>query len=139
MSSRKGNNGIIDGQQNVEEFLMRVATQTFYLPRSSQPLQSCELMWAEPRCLLCGIFWCDFSSVSNSEEAWTIPQVFGHTPTKKNEVKTAHGLSLIDVDAGMCRVYGGERVYLEITSDGDLLQQSKVLLKWKTKLLGKMC
>ena len=86
-----------------------------------------------------GIFWCDFSSVSNSEEAWLIPQVFGHTLTKKNEVKTAQGLSLIDVDAGMCRVYGGERVYLEITSDGDLLQHSKVLLKWKTKLLGKMC
>jgi hypothetical protein len=84
-----------------------------------------------------GIFWCDFSSLSPSVEAWEIPQIFGHTPTGKSGVKTAHGLKLIDVDAGMCRVYGGERVYLEISSEGDLLQQSKALSKWKTKLLGK--
>lgn len=83
-----------------------------------------------------GIFWCDFSSISPSIEAWEIPQIFGHTPTRKSGVKTAHGLKLIDVDAGMCRVYGDERVYLEITPEGDLLQHSKTLLKWKTKLLG---
>ena len=83
-----------------------------------------------------GIFWCGFSSISPSEEAWKIPQVFGHTPTGKSGVKTAHGLKLIDVDAGMCRVYGGERVYLEITPEGNLLQHGKALLKWKTKLLG---
>jgi len=135
MSSRKGNNGIIDGQQNVEEFLMRVATQTFYLPRSSQPLQSCELMWAEPRCLLCGIFWCDFSKISPSLEA-RIPQIFGHTPTGINGVKTAHGLKLIDIDSGMCRVYDGTRVYLEITPQGYLLQHSKVDSKWETVPLG---
>jgi hypothetical protein len=82
-----------------------------------------------------GIFWCDFSSISPSEEAWKIPQIFGHTPTRKNELKTAHGLKLIDVDAGMCHVYGGERVYLEITPEGHLLQHSKALSKWTTRLL----
>jgi len=86
-----------------------------------------------------GIFWSDFSSVCSSEEACEIPQIFGHTPTRKNEVKTAHGLKLIDVDAGMCRVYGGERVYLEISPEGDLLQHSKGPSEWKTKLLGKIC
>jgi hypothetical protein len=77
-----------------------------------------------------GIFWCDFSSISPSVEAFTIPQIFGHTPTRRNGVKTAHGLRLIDVDAGMCRVFGDARVYLEITPEGHLLQHSKVLSKW---------
>lgn len=77
-----------------------------------------------------GIFWCDFSKIGPSLEAWTIPQIFGHTPTRQNRVQTAQGLKLIDVDAGMCRVYGGARVYLEITEEGDLLQHSKALSKW---------
>ena len=76
------------------------------------------------------IFWCDFSTISPSLEAWTIPQIFGHTPTRQNAVQTAQGLKLIDVDAGMCRVYGGTRVYLEIKQDGRLIQHSKVLSKW---------
>ena len=84
-----------------------------------------------------GIFWCDFSSISPSVEAWKVPQIFGHTPTRKNEVKTARGLKLIDVDAGMCHVYGGERVYLEITPEGHLLQHSKAHSKWTTRLLRK--
>ena len=32
---------------------------------------------------------------------------------------------LIDVDAGMCRVYGGNRVYLEMTPGGEMIQHSK--------------
>jgi hypothetical protein len=77
-----------------------------------------------------GIFWCDFSSISPSLEASLIPQIFGHSPSRRNELKTAHGLRLIDVDAGMCRFYGGARVYIEITPEGQLLQHSKSLLKW---------
>jgi hypothetical protein len=83
-----------------------------------------------------GIFWNDFSSITPSLEAATIPQIFGHTPTRKNEVETAQGLKLIDVDAGMCEVYGGARVYLEITPGGQLLQHSKTLSQWKTRPLG---
>lgn len=83
-----------------------------------------------------GMFWCDFSSISPSVEAWIIPQIFGHTPTRQNRVRTAHGLKLIDVDAGMCRVFGGARVYLEITPEGHLLQHSKTLSKWTTTPLG---
>jgi hypothetical protein len=83
-----------------------------------------------------GIFWCDFSSISPSVEAFRIPQIFGHTPTRRNGVQTAHGLRLIDVDAGMCRVFGGARVYLEITPEGHLLQHSKTLSKWTTTPLG---
>jgi len=77
-----------------------------------------------------GIFWCDFSSISPSEEASKIPQIFGHTPTRKNGVKTARRSSLIDIDAGMCRVYGGGRVYLEITPEGHVLQHSKTRSGW---------
>jgi hypothetical protein len=83
-----------------------------------------------------GIFWCDFSSISPSLEASMIPQIFGHTPTRKNGVRTAHGLKLIDVDAGMCRVFGDARVYLEITREGHLLQHSKSLSKWTRIPLG---
>lgn len=83
-----------------------------------------------------GIFWCDFSAISPSAEAWMIPQIFGHTPSRKNGLKTAHGLKLIDVDAGMCSYYGGARVYIEITHEGHLLQHSKVLSKWVTTLPG---
>jgi hypothetical protein len=82
-----------------------------------------------------GIFWCDFSSVSSSEEACIIPQIFGHTPTRKSGVKTAHGLKLIDVDAGMCRMFGGAKVYLEITPEGQLMQHSIALSKWTTTTL----
>ncbi|MFZ4436856.1 MAG: metallophosphoesterase [Syntrophales bacterium] len=82
-----------------------------------------------------GIFWCDFSSISPSAEAWIIPQIFGHTPSRKNGLKTAHGLRLIDVDAGMCRFYGGARVYIEITPEGQLLQHSKSLSQWTTTRL----
>jgi hypothetical protein len=83
-----------------------------------------------------GIFWCDYSKISPSMEAWRIPQIFGHTPTRSNGVKSTHGLKLIDIDAGMCRVYGGARVYLEITQEGHVLQHSKVRSKWKATLLG---
>ncbi|MCE5262312.1 MAG: metallophosphoesterase [Deltaproteobacteria bacterium] len=79
-----------------------------------------------------GIFWCDFASISPSAEDAVIPQIFGHTPARRGEVRTAHGLRLINVDAGMCWEYGGARVYIEITPDGRLLQHSKVLSKWKT-------
>ena len=82
-----------------------------------------------------GIFWCDFSSITPSEEAYIIPQVFGHTPTGKAGVETARGLSLIDVDAGMCRFYGGKRVYLEITPDGRLLEHGRKLDKWAGRAL----
>jgi len=83
-----------------------------------------------------GIFWCDFRSISPSIQAWKIQQIFGHTPTSKNGLNTAKGLKLIDVDAGMCHVYGGKRVWLEITPEGHLLQHSKARSKWTTKLLS---
>lgn len=82
-----------------------------------------------------GIFWCDLSSISPSVEAHLIKQVFGHTPTGKAGVETARGLGLIDVDAGMCRVYGGERVFLEITWGGGLLQHSKNSSGWTATVL----
>jgi len=77
-----------------------------------------------------GIFWCDFEAISPSIEAWKISQIFGHTPTGKNGVKTVQGLKLIDVDAGMCQDYGGKRVWLEITPEGHIYQHSKTRSKW---------
>jgi hypothetical protein len=70
-----------------------------------------------------------------SEKACDIPQIFGHTPTGKNELKTAHELKLINVDAGMYRLYGGRMVYLEITSEGVLIQHSKKSGDWTMTVL----
>jgi len=41
--------------------------------------------------------------------------VFGHSPARESTLRHAHGLKLINVDAGMFELYGGHRVYLEIT------------------------
>jgi hypothetical protein len=83
-----------------------------------------------------GIFWCDYASINPSVEAWHVAQIFGHTPTRENGVKSAHGLKLIDVDAGICRVYGGKRVYLEITPKGSLMEHSKVDSEWQRRMLA---
>jgi len=61
-----------------------------------------------------GIFWGDYSLIAASERAYDIPQIFGHTPTRKRSVNHCRGLKLIDIDTGISEVYGGSRVYLEI-------------------------
>ena len=83
-----------------------------------------------------GVFWCDFSTLGASERASAIPQVFGHTPSRKSEFSLARGLRLINVDVGMCKVFGGHRVYLEITADGTTIQHSKHGSVWRATRLG---
>jgi hypothetical protein len=80
-----------------------------------------------------GIFWCDFDSINGSKDAATIPQIFGHTPGDKYEIRTAQGLRMINVDAGM---HGGSTIYLEITADGSLIQHINAFGKWRAKILG---
>lgn len=82
-----------------------------------------------------GIFWCDFTSIAPSERAWDVAQVFGHSPSWKPAFLHARGLKLIDVDAGMCKVYGGHRVYLEIAADGSLFQHNKEGAHWRMQQL----
>lgn len=84
-----------------------------------------------------GIFWCDYPAIAGSELAPRIPQVFGHTPSRRNDLTHARGLRLINVDAGMCAVYGGQRVYLEIAADGTLVQHSKDRGHWSERILGR--
>jgi hypothetical protein len=82
-----------------------------------------------------GVFWCDYGSIVPSERAWDVPQVFGHTPAGRPLLRHAHGLKLVNVDAGMFESYGGHRVYLEITAEGTLVQHSKVGERWKRNVL----
>lgn len=82
-----------------------------------------------------GIFWGDYSLIKASEGAYDIPQIFGHTPTGRSSVDHSHALKLIDIDAGMCRVYGGNRVCLEITPEGEIIQHSKKKSGWMQKVL----
>jgi len=53
----------------------------------------------------------------------------------ESTLRHAHGLKLINVDAGMFELYGGHRVYLEITADGALIQHSKDGGRWSRKEL----
>lgn len=82
-----------------------------------------------------GIFWGDYTLIAPSEHAYDIPQIFGHTPTRKKGVNHCRGLKLIDVDAGMCRDYDGNRVYLEIWPGGEIIQHSKEDTVWKQEVL----
>jgi hypothetical protein len=82
-----------------------------------------------------GIFWGDYSRITESENAYDIPQVFGHTPTRKNGVEHSHSLKIIDIDAGMYKGYGGHRVYLEIDGTGTISEHSQSNGKWVRKAL----
>jgi hypothetical protein len=82
-----------------------------------------------------GIFWCDYANMVSSAGAWRVPQVFGHTPSGRSDLDHARGLTLINVDAGMCQVYGGHTVYLEITAEGETVQHSQRGTRWSSKVL----
>jgi len=83
-----------------------------------------------------GIFWGDYSRITASENTYAIPQVFGHTPTRKNGVEHSHGLKMIDIDARMYKGYGGHRVYLEIGPDGRVFEHALAGLTWVRKELA---
>lgn len=84
-----------------------------------------------------GIFWGDYTGICASEAAYDVPQIFGHTPTHKSGVAHARALKLIDVDAGMCEVYGGNRVSLEIGAGGEIVQCAKGGAGWERRVLGR--
>ena len=82
-----------------------------------------------------GIFWGDYSRIEKSDHAYDIPQIFGHTPTGKSSVNQSRGLKLINIDTGMCQIFGGNRVYLEIGPGDRITQHSKKKTGWKQKVL----
>jgi hypothetical protein len=43
---------------------------------------------------------------------------------------------LIDVDTGMCRVYGGNRIYREMAPGGQIVQHGKDGAGWGRKVLA---
>lgn len=83
-----------------------------------------------------GIFWGDYTRIEGSLRAYDIPQVFGHTPSRQGRVQHARGLKLIDIDCGMCRVYGGNRACLEIEPSGVVIEQHKSAGRWKKTTLA---
>jgi hypothetical protein len=72
-----------------------------------------------------GIFWGDARDLAGSVNAFEMAQVFGHTPTREPAFQLAWGGRLINIDCGMCRTYGGNCGYLEITSKGELIEHTK--------------
>jgi len=83
-----------------------------------------------------GIFWGDYSLICDSLMAYNIPQIFGHTPTRKKGVMHSHSFKLIDIDAGMHDGYGGNILYLEIGKSGNILQHHKDRDVWIETVLG---
>jgi hypothetical protein len=72
-----------------------------------------------------GIFWGDGECLFDSDEAFEMPHVFGHTPTRKPALEVKHEGSLINIDCGMYSGYGGNCGYLEITPKGELIEHTK--------------
>ena len=72
-----------------------------------------------------GLFWGDARNLVGSEQAFEMPQVFGHTPTGKPALGVEYGGSLINIDCGMFHGYGGNCGYLEITPKGKLIEHAK--------------
>ena len=82
-----------------------------------------------------GIFWGSESLLEGSENAYDVPQIFGHTPTGKDGVKHWHGLRLINIDAGMCDYYDGTRVYLELGGTDAVVEHALINKKWQRTVL----
>ncbi|MGE5237723.1 MAG: metallophosphoesterase [Chloroflexota bacterium] len=83
-----------------------------------------------------GIFRGDYTLLKASAEAWMIPQAFGHTPARGGRVRHSWNLKLINVDAGICKVYGGFRVYLEIDAEGRMREHGMNEGRWSSRILG---
>jgi hypothetical protein len=86
-----------------------------------------------------GIFWGDYSLIADMPGAYDIPQVFAHTPTLRNGVIHSHCLKLIDIDAGMYKGFGGNRVCLEITRTGEITEHALKDGKWTRNKLIEEC
>jgi hypothetical protein len=86
-----------------------------------------------------GIFWGDYSLIAAMPGGFDLAQVFSHTPTFRNGVRQSHCLKLIDIDAGMYRGFGGNRVCLEIERTGAVFEHALVDGTWKRKLLTDEC
>ena len=85
-----------------------------------------------------GIFWGSLPLLEGSELAYDLPQIFGHTPTHKDEVRHSRGVRLINIDAGMCLRYGGKRVYLEIDASGSVAEHALKNKRWHQTVLPEM-
>ena len=72
-----------------------------------------------------GLFWGDGGNLVASEQAFEMPQVFGHTPTGRPALGVEYGGSLINIDCGMWSGYGGNSGYLEITPEGKLIERAE--------------
>jgi hypothetical protein len=72
-----------------------------------------------------GLFWGDAENLIGSEQAFEMSQVFGHTPTGKPALEVEYVGSLINIDCGMYSGYGGNCGYLEITPEGELIEDTK--------------
>ncbi len=62
-----------------------------------------------------GVLWEDLSELANSKQALDIPQVVGHNPpryTFEPPIRITDSQRLIEVDAGLNPVYGGNQAYV---------------------------
>ncbi len=64
-----------------------------------------------------GVLWEDVSEMQRSRSASKIPQVIAHNPPRRAgdaPIRVSDSMSLINVDAGLCEVYGGNHGFAEL-------------------------
>ena len=67
-----------------------------------------------------GVLWEDVDQLMRSRRARDIPQVIAHNPPRRLGdalIRATDSMRLINVDAGMCQVYGGNRAFVHFQNN----------------------
>lgn len=79
-----------------------------------------------------GVLWEDLSELANSKQALDIPQVVGHNPPRyrfEPPIRITDSQRLIEVDAGLNPVYGGNQAYV-------VFEKSDIRVRVKDQRMG---
>ncbi len=85
-----------------------------------------------------GPLWDDISDLIQSVHARDIPQVIAHNPPRyanDDPIRITSSLRLINVDAGLCNVYGGQNAYVKIGKNSNFEVLEKVKGIWRKTVL----
>jgi hypothetical protein len=84
-----------------------------------------------------GVLWEDLNEMQNSIHARDIPQIIAHNPPRGDQlIQMTKSLRLIDVDAGCCKVYGGNNAYIRLNGGKiNIYQFHQYLSKWTKQII----
>jgi hypothetical protein len=85
-----------------------------------------------------GVLWEDVSQMMQSKNARDVPQIIAHNPplyAKDRPIRITDSMRLINVDAGLCKRYGGHNAFVEI-QNGNCTIHEKVDSVWRETILS---